>query len=198
MVAIDTSSASFRPSLSESFDASALSPGMHVSPPGPPPVPVPVPSDGLTSGDLLAAVSLPNFFASTRIWMRVVLPFRTLSSCAGRVTTSLVLVPLSDFANAAPPRPRTKKMRVLPLPARKYCPFSVSFSPTFSFIGLIDLITGSLVAAEAGALATSRALESAPRQRTTRREFIDPVFGRRSRELERCRDGRTRRGGQRP
>src|SRR3954453_10512846 len=77
-------------------------------------------------------------------------------------------------------------MRVLPLPDRKYLPRIVSFSPTFSFIGLIDLMTGSgIFAAEAGALATSRALESAPRQRTTRREFIDPVFGRRSRELER-------------
>src|SRR3954468_16703910 len=88
-------------------------------------------------------------------------------------------------------------MRVLPLPDRKYLPRIVSFSPTFSFIGLIDLITGSgVVAAEAGALATSRALESAPRQRTTRREFIDPVFGRRSRELERCRGGRTLRRDQ--
>src|SRR5947209_19988708 len=82
-------------------------------------------------------------------------------------------------------------MRVLPLPARKYLPLMVSFSPTFSFIGLIDLMTGSEVAAEAGAVATSRALESAPRQRTTRREFIDPLFGRRQRELERC--GRRRR-----
>src|SRR3954451_7567395 len=88
-------------------------------------------------------------------------------------------------------------MRVLPLPDRKYLPRIVSFSPTFSFIGLIDLITGSgVVAAEAGALATSRALESAPRQRTTRREFIDPVFGRRSHELERRLGGRTPRGDQ--
>jgi hypothetical protein len=58
----------------------------------------------------------------------------------------------------------------------------VSLSPTLSVIGLIDLIVGAaLVAAEALAVEASRALESAPRQRTTRREFIDPVFGRRSR-----------------
>src|SRR4051812_26116283 len=194
-VATDTSSASFRPSLSESFVASASSFGMQVLPPPPLP-PLPPSADGLTSGDLPAAVSLPNLLASTRIWMRVVLPLRTLSSCAGRVTTSLVLEPLSDLAYAAPPLPRTKKTRVLPLPDRKYLPFTVSFSPTFSFIGLIDLITGAVVAAEAGALATSRALESAPRQRTTRREFIDPVFGRRSHELERCRGRRTPRADQ--
>src|SRR5439155_20027355 len=156
-----------------------------VVPPSPPVPPVLPPVDGLTSGDLLVAVSAPNFLARTRTRIRAVLPLRTLSSCAGRVTTTLVVVPLSERAYAAPPVARTKKMRVLPLPARKFLPLMVSFSPTFSFIGLIDLTTGVGVAAEAEAVERIRALESAPRQRTTRREFIDPVFGRRSRELER-------------
>jgi hypothetical protein len=47
-------------------------------------------------------------------------------------------------------------------------------------MGLTELTVGAgdLVAAEALALSTSRALMSAPRQRTTRREFIVPYFGR--------------------
>src|SRR3954469_22122983 len=154
-------------------------------------------ADGLTIGDLLAAVSLPNFLPSTRIWMRAALPLSTLSSCAGTVTTNLVFVAVVARAKAVPPPRRTKKTRVLPLPGTKLLPFTVSFSPTLSFIGLIDLTTGALEAAEAPAVEASRALMSAPRQRTTRREFIDPVFGRRSYELERSRQCRTARPAQR-
>jgi hypothetical protein len=63
----------------------------------------------------------------------------------------------------------------------KFFPFTVSFSPTLTFRGLIELTVGAcgFVAARALALSTSRALMSAPRQRTRRREFIATYFGRR-------------------
>src|SRR3954470_7049203 len=69
----------------------------------------------------------------------------------------------------------------------KFLPFTVSFSPTLSRIGLTELTVGAggLVAARALAQVTSRALMSAPRQRTTRREFIATYFGRHGDELER-------------
>src|SRR3954468_15991224 len=150
---------------------------------------------GLTIGDLLAALSLPNFLPSTRICTRVVLPARTLSSWGGRVTTSLVFVADSARAKAAPPPLRTNRTRVLPLPGMKFLPLMVSFSPTARRIGLtpvtVGTVTGFFLAARALALSTSRALRSAPRQRTTRREFIGPYFGRPLGELEGGQDYRT-------
>ena len=143
---------------------------------------------GLTIGDLLAALSLPNFLPSTRSCTRADLPPRTFSSCGGRITTSFVVVADCARAKAAPPPLRTNSTRVFPLPGMKFLPFTVSFSPTLSCIGLTEETVGAggFVAARALALGTSRALMSAPRQRTTRREFIVPYFGRRSGQLERC------------
>jgi hypothetical protein len=72
----------------------------------------------------------------------------------------------------------------------KFEPVTVSFSPTLICIGLTEVTvgavgTGFFLAADAPGLSTSRALRSAPRQRTTRREFIVPYFGRLLDELER-------------
>src|SRR3954454_11055369 len=142
---------------------------------GPSP-PVGPPVEGLTTGDFKRALSLPNFFVSTRSCTRAALPASTLSSWAGTTTTRLVFVAEAARANAVPPLLRTKKTRVLPLPGMKPEPFTVSVSPTDTDSGLIDLITGGAVLAEAPAGTASRALESAPRQRTTRREFIAHTF----------------------
>src|SRR3954453_4322444 len=76
------------------------------------------------------------------------------------------LVLTSAFTNRDLPPTRWNSTRFLPLPTRKYLPRMISFWPTLTCFGVIDLITGAFTAAPAvagAASAPSAARTAAPR-----------------------------------